>query len=571
MSFSLIITAGLISPIVSQLKVSSNLWKSTESFYIAEAGVEDVTYRVKNGIEYMDRDPLTIDNISAEVSVLETLDGMTITSVGVSGGSEKRVETKVVEGEGVSFSYGIQTGNGGFIMNGGTVEGNVYSNGEIVACGWCKITGTAISANGSTEFADQINDSPASPPNYLSFAKTTNTQDIAQSFKISTTTVVNTAEIYIKKIGSPSSAVLKLVKDSSGKPSQSSQDVLTTGTINSSSISTNPSWLTVPFTSNPTLNINTTYWLVIDASVNSTNYYSIGANLDNSYATGTSKIGNLSSSATWSNTGYDYYFKIYLGGVYGKISGKNQNNQFNVGVNGIGDAFAHTINYVEVAGNLKCKNGAGNNKSCDTNFSDPVRTPYPVSDANIDDWKAEALAGGVINGNYSLSGSSVASLGPKKVVGNLSITNSAKLTVTGTLWVTGNITFGGSAKMLLSPSFGNKSGVIVSDGRITIPDGTSASGSGISGSYIILVSNSTCDNTNCGGNYAINVSGTGGAVVLNAQKGTIYFNDGTANEITANKIIMNGGTITYQSGLINPAFTSGPSGSFNISSWREIE
>jgi len=69
------------------------------------------------------------------------------------------------------------------------------------------------------------------------------------------------------------------------------------------------------------------------------------------------------------------------------------------------------------------------------------------------------------------------------------------------------------------------------------------------------------------------MSGSGGAVILNAQKGTVNFTgSANASEATANKISMSGSTIiTYESGIASPLFKGGPSGSFSITSWKEVE
>ena len=575
-AFTTIFVFGFIIPIIKQTKITSDLWNTKNAFFMGESGASDVVYRIKSGVENFNSGgelfPVYLgEGNSVLTTITDILGGKTIITTSNIDGYVRKTQVTVKKGEGVSFSYGIQTGIGGFEMNGGKVIGNVYSNGDITACSTCSISGSAISANRSEEFADQKNETPSSPSSYLTFGTATNVQDIAQSFEISTTTVINSAEIYIKKIGSPSNATLKIVEDSNGKPGKNDNDVLAMGDISVTLVSTNPNWLRVPFSSNPTLFSSTTYWLVIDSSVSSSNYYSVGVNLDNSYSLGTSMRGDLTSSNSWSNTGYDYYFRIYLGGSYGKITGTNVNNQLDVGTDGIGDAYAHIVNNVDVAGNLKCQVGTGNNKACNTSFPDPVQTPYPISDANINNWKDEALAGGVIDGDFDSGGYREDwLLGPKKISGDLLIKGSAVVTITGTVWVTGNIIMEGNSKLKLSLSFGANSGVLVADGRIDIPGSCSASSSGISGSYILLISNSTYNGPTY---YAMNISGTGGAVVLNAQKGTINFTgSGSANEVTAKKILINGNnTITYEDGLINPSFVSGPSGSFNITGWKELE
>ena len=69
------------------------------------------------------------------------------------------------------------------------------------------------------------------------------------------------------------------------------------------------------------------------------------------------------------------------------------------------------------------------------------------------------------------------------------------------------------------------------------------------------------------------IGSSGGAVILNAQKGTINFSGSAdANEATANMITMTGSTkVTYKSGIANANFSTGPSGGFEISEWKELD
>src|SRR5690606_9206371 len=105
-----------------------------------------------------------------------------------------------------------------------------------------------------------------------------------------------------------------------------------------------------------------------------------------------------------------------------------------------GDAWAHEVKNATVHGTIYCQSSSNTNKACDTSRPDPVEQPYPLSEGNILDWKSQAEAGGVHNGNMSFGGADTASIGPLKINGNLSIGAGATVTLTGTLWVTGNIT-----------------------------------------------------------------------------------------------------------------------------------
>lgn len=244
-----------------------------------------------------------------------------------------------------------------------------------------------------------------------------------------------------------------------------------------------------------------------------------------------------------------------------------------IGSGVIGDAWAQNVTNSTVRGKLFCQTGTGNNKPCDTSKANPAVEEYPISDENINTWKDEALAGGVFNGTKTIY-DTTESLGPLKINGNLVVENNATLTITGTLWVTGNITLSNNVVVKLVSTYGSASGVILSDGKISVSNNAIFEGSGTTGSSIMILTTSDCPTGgSCGGSPAINVSNNAGTVILNAQNGTISFsNNAGAKAATAKTIaLQNNAVITYDSGLINTNFASGPGGGWDIRSWKEIE
>ena len=264
-------------------------------------------------------------------------------------------------------------------------------------------------------------------------------------------------------------------------------------------------------------------------------------------------------------------------GSTGLIQGSSldQNNQLSVGTSGSGTAQAHTVNYTEATGLIYCQSGTGNNKSC-TSQADPTYVAYPITDANITTWKNEAQIGGTYDGDYNTLGYGTTILGPELINGNLNVTGSNTLYVTGTLWVKGNITVSGAAKIVLDNSYGNNSGVIVSDGLLDLEGSGQLNGTGQAGSYILFITTSS-DTFKCNKNLevysTICVTGVAGSVILNAQNGVIGFaGSASAKEATAYKMILVGNTtVNYESGLANVNFTSGPSGSWHIGGWKETQ
>lgn len=505
--------------------------------------------------------------VSTDIS--DVFGGKVITALSDWNDRIRKVQTMVTTSTGVSFNYGVQAGQGGFLLdNNAGVNGNVYSNGDITGSNNTFITGTAIAANSMTLSTDQANNTPTVPTNTINFRNSSSAQDFAQSFTVSTESPLNKLELYIRKTGSPSNATVRIVSNSGSSPGTTT---FATATLSASMVTTSYGWLTLTPSSNPLLSAGTTYWIVVDNnSTNASNYYTIGANA--AYSNGVAKLGQYAGS--WSNTsptGLDGYFKIYIGGTTSTIS------NITVGSSGSGSAHAHTVTNVTVAGNLYCQTGSGNNKACNTSLADPTAIGYPISDANIAEWKADAEAGGTITGNYTPTGAA-SSLGPKKIVGDLILPSDHALTITDTIWVTGNIIMPNNNAIYLDNSYGVSSGIIIADGYIRLDNNIDFYGSAASGSYIMLLTTSTCPSGNsCGGYDAVELSNNIGQlsddVLVNAQQGRADFgNNAKVKEVTANQIhLSNNVTVTYESGVANPNFSSGPGGAWSVTSWKEIE
>jgi hypothetical protein len=587
MFIGLAILIGIISPVVREYKVASVNFSSKKAYSIAESGVEDVIYRLKNNLD--------IGTIGPERTLFfeDSLVSIPTEYVDISGGRKKittkgdvlsnqrQVDLIINTSTGISFNYGVLVGQGGVYLDSGMIYGNVYANGKITASSSSSnlISGSAISANSPSLSVNQSNVTcygcSVKAPNgynpnyfdtYISFGNNNNTQDIAQSFQVSESGTINKFSLYLMKIGMPSNLTIKIMNDLNGSIGST---VLATGTLSASLVSNQTSWVDVSLTTNPLLLVNQTYWLVIDGNTNSSSYYRIGASAYNAYVDGISKIGRLGVS--WSDpsnppfsSGLDYFFEIYLGGVDGSISGYSQWNKLNIGSAG-GLAKANTIKYANVTGDIYCKVGISNNKTCISDQPDPVYISFPISEGNIDEWKNGAVSGGIQTGNYTV-GWNGATLGPKKIQGNLSIGNGGTLTLTGNLWVTGNLVLDGGGKIKLASSYGAQDAVIVVDGTVTVSSGTEATGSGANGSYLMLLSLSSLSN-------AISISGGSGAIIAYAPYGTISISGGSfLKQATGYGLSITGNSsVTYESGLIDNNFSSGPSGSWSINGWRESE
>lgn len=551
---SVTILIGVVNPTVREFKIATDSFNSKQTYFLAESGIEDVIYRLRNSKKTSSSQTLTLGSTEVTTTIASLANNQKeIISLGNTNSIERKLGIVLDTGVGVAFSYGVQVGTGGFSMNNGSkIIGSVYSNGRITGSG--TITGSATSANSPALSSNQSNG--FGTPNYdVSFGNTNATQDFAQSFQTNETGTLNKIQLYIKKVGTPSSINVRIVADSNGSPSNTT---LTSAALDTSLVSTNYGWIDIPFSSYIQLSSGVRYWIVIDASTSSSKYFKIGANNDG-YANGVSKIGTYNT--LWGTNlpaAMDAFFSIYLGGLTGLIDG------ITVGTGTVGNTYSHSVTNVTVKGLNYCQVGSSNNKSCDTSKSDPVQVAMPISEQNILDWKEAAATGGTITGNYTIP--SNMTLGPKKITGNLTVNNGRTLTMSGNIWVQGNLVIENNSIMKLSPGYGTSEGVIIVDGTISISNNATFQGSGSPGSYMMALSTSSSTS-------AINLSNNGGAVALYASNGTINIdNNGTAISLTGYNIhLNNNAVITYDSGLANSNFVSGPSGTWNIESWKEVE
>ncbi|MDP2864355.1 MAG: hypothetical protein Q8N73_01690 [bacterium] len=231
------------------------------------------------------------------------------------------------------------------------------------------------------------------------------------------------------------------------------------------------------------------------------------------------------------------------------------------------DAFSDICENSQIIGELHVNTQINCTSGSSFSLGDPISPiPLPISDSRIDQWKDEAAAGGTI-GSVNLSGSDQISLGPKRIEGNLIVQNNAILTITGTLLVTGIIDIKNLAQVRLDPQvYGNRSGVIIADGLITLQNDSISSGSGQSGSYLMYLSTAST-------NPAISIKNNAIVDILYTNNGWIVVeNNAAMREITGYGIhIKNNTTVTYEIGLQDATFISGPGGGWTITDWKEIE
>ncbi|MFH1308491.1 MAG: hypothetical protein ABIH51_00575 [Patescibacteria group bacterium] len=241
------------------------------------------------------------------------------------------------------------------------------------------------------------------------------------------------------------------------------------------------------------------------------------------------------------------------------------------------DAFAYSCENSTIGGELTYVSG-GHSTNCNaesttTQIQEIQPEEFPISQAQIDEWKVEATSGGIIATDYVVAGSDslgLVQIGTLSDPKDLIINGGANLNITATIYVTGDIIIANNAIVGLDEGYGVSSGVLIADGNITINNNVLLGGSGVEGSYILILSTSNSLNPAV---PAISLSNNAIGAIVYAPNGLINLkNNMSAHEITGYKInISNNAEVIYESGLEDMVFSSGPGGSWQLISWDEIE
>ncbi len=423
--------------------------------------------------------------------------------------------------------------------------------------------------------------------------------DVAQSFQPSATARIVRVDMLLKKVGNPQNATLRIITNSGSRPSSSPSNVLATGILTASSVGSSYAWVSVWLTATPTLNANTTYWVVLDSSEDSSNYYVWGGDTNAGYTRGNALASADWQSAAWTALTEDLNFRVWMGGVDNELRQVTVNGNAaahiidNSTVGGNADGFivrnnstitgnvnANSLSNCIVNGNAAFNSQEncvilGSQTTPTTPPADLAKIPLPIATSTIDGWKNDAASGGTCvqpqcdgSGDFKITNGQTASLGPKKITGKLEVDNLATLTVTGTIWVVGDIILSNNCNVRLSSGYGDMSGVIITDGKLVISNNCIFAGSGNPQSFIMVLSDK-----NSLGEEIMTIDNNSVGVVYYAGRGWIKFSNGAqAKQATAYGIRLdNNANLIYDAGLANTRFSAGPAGGYDVKTWREVE
>lgn len=565
---------------VSELRTYRTLAMSKFAYVAAEAGIEDIYFRIINDMQVPASVTIVLNNATSTVTTNSISDTeKDIFATGYTDSTYRKLYMKTSKVYGVSLLYGAQVGEGGITMNNNSVvdgiglaDGDVHSNGAIV--------GSDADIFGDVTVAARLeNDQIASSTvcNTSEVVGQSNPKiDHAQSFVMSSTSPDTLARVslYLMRNGNPSSATLRVVADVAGFPGTTAADTLATQDISYSIVGTSLGWVDVNFATPAFLNPGVTYWLVFDSGQHASKYWYWCRSTSDVYPFGSPVYKQVWSSASaWTALGGDLNFKLAWGGGISIL------NDIDV----TGSAKADTITNSSVTGDAYYQTITGSTVSGTSHPGSPT-PPYvalPLTATAIAQWKVDAESGGVISGDYTVDDDAV-TLGPRKIDGDLRVENNATLELSGTIYVTGSIVLENNVLVKCHFDFGDKGCLLIADKSITIGNNSTFAGSGVGGSYVMVLS--TKQGCLGSGSSALECTTNNSAIAISNNVDNALFyagesmidvsNNAIITAIVAYKLSLSNNTkILYDGALMNTSFqptATGTTGAWNINRWNEF-
>lgn len=253
------------------------------------------------------------------------------------------------------------------------------------------------------------------------------------------------------------------------------------------------------------------------------------------------------------------------------------------GVHATSSAYAHSIRGSEIDGDAYYVSISDTTVSGTLHPGSPdqATSSLPISGEQITEWETLAASGGTISSPCPYTIESDTTFGPKKIACDLEITGDPTVTLTGALWVNGDITVKNTAILKVASSLGASSVPVIADNpsnqttssKISLENSVQFQGSGSGSSYILFVSQNKSAEQGGTEKAIVAKNSVDGDLLLYAGHGEIQLeNSIDAKEVSAWRIrLKNAAEVLYESGLANLLFSSGPSGGYTFDKWREVE
>jgi hypothetical protein len=150
LAISLAAVLGVAGIALKERAAIAGTTKGSRAYFAAEAGVEDIFYRLKKNKQLGSETTITLDGATVVTTMTAIGNQRQIKANGSYGDSLRSARAVVSADPGASFAFALQAGSGGLTMgNNAAIIGNVYSEGSInggngtVITGWARISGAA--------------------------------------------------------------------------------------------------------------------------------------------------------------------------------------------------------------------------------------------------------------------------------------------------------------------------------------------------------------------------------------------------------------------------------------------
>jgi hypothetical protein len=259
-----------------------------------------------------------------------------------------------------------------------------------------------------------------------------------------------------------------------------------------------------------------------------------------------------------------------------------------------GSVWANTIDHITAGGSAYYNVQVGTNAQnpvSGTRYTPSANLPaasFPISTTTIQEWKDDINNTGAViastdalcsSGTYTINTS--ISIGNVRIDCDVDIKSTAIVTLTGPIWIQGNLDFTNTVVINAHSSMGRKSVPIIADkptnritsSKIDLQNSATFNGSGDSRSYILLLSMNNSSSLG-GSEVAISLKNTvNGDLLVYAADGMVDIqNSISLKEVTAHKVkIRNSAQVIYETGLADIVFEAGPGGAYSLEDWRQTD
>ncbi len=613
--FSLMVLVS-VSTLTSHIfSITLDQVATEKTFYAAEAGLNEGLYRLIRN-PWPQTFSFNFNNVAVDVSISTSFGNpyQRLVTSRAQDSTGKVRELEIVANTS-SFAGGfigaVHAGSGGvYINNNAMVIGDLYSNGNVTGGANGVVQGNISSVASAIQ-----NQAHNNHDSEFIFGQSATYSDVAQSFTPNVSGQINQVRLKIRAIGNPnlSNTWWRITADNGGKPATSA---LATGSFNNASVGQTSStldWLIINIPSPVSVTAGTKYWLLIDSVNNVNNHWAWAKDSTDAYAGGSAFYTNnwTSSGAVWApleSDGADLAFQVWYGDPYvmlenivvrgearaNRITGTGGSSYAKVCGNAYYDSILQssydflmsTSNQYNNLRNSNCGSSATINNY---NLADNDRRiyPMPITDQHIQTWQNEITSGGqpelypnpsdcpqsYSSGTYCVTSNTT--LGHQKINGNLYVgiktTGGAEptLTLTGNVWVTGNIILNNNGVIRLDPSLEAASSVLIADGIVVLENNYQINGSGNPKSFLLLVTR----NNSLGSTPAVSTRNNSASLVVAAPNGEILVKQGGIAKATAayKLTLENGSQVIFDNNLLELLVPSANQSALwvEFNSWRE--